>query len=85
MGAIREKMKADLDLRRFAESTKKEYLRRAQNFVAHYRRPPTELGPAETHAFFTHLVQEKKSARRPITCMSRRSSSSTPRRSAGRR
>ena len=43
MGAIREKMKADLDLRRFAETTKKEYLRRAQNFVAHYRRPPTEL------------------------------------------
>jgi integrase/recombinase XerD len=60
MGAIREKMKADLDLRRFAETTKKEYLRRAQNFVAHYRRPPTELGPAEIHAFFTHLVQEKK-------------------------
>ena len=60
MGAIREKMKADLDLRRFAETTKKEYLRRAQNFVAHYRRPPTELGPAEIHAFLTHLVQERK-------------------------
>ena len=47
MGAIRDKMKADLDLRRYAETTKKEYLRRAQNFVAHYRRPPTELGQAE--------------------------------------
>jgi site-specific recombinase XerD len=60
MGAIREKMKADLDLRRFAETTKKEYLRRAQNFVAHYRRPPTELGVAEIRGFLTHLVQERK-------------------------
>jgi integrase/recombinase XerD len=60
MGAIREKMKADLDLRRFAETTKKEYLRRAQNFVAHFRRPPTELGPAEIRAFLAHLVQERK-------------------------
>jgi site-specific recombinase XerD len=35
-------------------------LRRAQNFVAHYRWPPTELGPAEIREFFTYLVQERK-------------------------
>jgi integrase/recombinase XerD len=60
MGAIRDKMKADLELRRYAETTKKEYLRRAQNFVAHYRRPPTELGQSEIRKFLLHLVQEKK-------------------------
>jgi hypothetical protein len=60
MGAIRDKMKADLELRRYAETTKREYLRRAQNFVAHYRRPPTDLGQSEIRKFLLHLVQEKK-------------------------
>ncbi|MGD0680219.1 MAG: site-specific integrase, partial [Polyangiaceae bacterium] len=59
-GSDPRKDEADLDLRRFAETTKKEYLRRAQNFVAHYRRPPTELGPAEIREFLTYLVQERK-------------------------
>ena len=47
MGAIRDKMKADMELRGYAETTKKEYLRRAENFVAHYGRPPTELGQTD--------------------------------------
>ena len=44
MGATRDKMQADLELRAFAATTKKEYLRRAHNFVAYHKRPPTELG-----------------------------------------
>jgi site-specific recombinase XerD len=57
---IREKMTADLELRGFASTTKKEYLRRAQNFVAHYRRPPIELGEQEVREFLLHLVNERK-------------------------
>lgn len=38
MGTIRDKMRDDLDLRGFASTTKKEYLQRAQNFVAYYHR-----------------------------------------------
>jgi site-specific recombinase XerD len=60
MGAIRDKMKADMELRGYAETTKKEYLRRAQNFVAHYGRPPTELGQTEIRKFLLHLVKERK-------------------------
>lgn len=60
MGAIRDKMKADLDLRAFAATTQKEYLRRAQNFVAYYGRAPTELGEQEIREFLLHLVNEKK-------------------------
>jgi len=60
MGLIRDKMKADLALRGFADTTKKEYLRRAQNFVAHYRRPPTQLGEPEIRKFLLYLVNERK-------------------------
>jgi len=47
MGATRDKMQADLELRAFASTTKKEYLRRAHNFVAYHGRPPMELGEQE--------------------------------------
>jgi site-specific recombinase XerD len=60
MGTIRDKMKADLDLRGFASTTKKEYLQRAQNFVAYHQRPPTELGEQEVRKFLLYLVNEKK-------------------------
>ena len=38
MGTIRDKMTADLELRGLASTTKKEYLRRAHNFIAYHRR-----------------------------------------------
>ena len=60
MGTIRDKMRDDLDLRGFASTTKKEYLQRAQNFVAYYHRPPTELGEREVREFLLYLVNEKK-------------------------
>ena len=60
MGTIRDKMRDDLDLRGFASTTKKEYLQRAHNFVAHYHRPPSELGEREVREFLLYLVNEKK-------------------------
>lgn len=60
MGTIRDKMTADLDLRGFASTTKKEYLQRAHNFVAYYHRPPMELGEREVREFLLYLVNEKK-------------------------
>ena len=60
MGTIRDKMRDDLDLRGFASTTKKEYLQRAQNFVAYYHRPPAELGEREVREFLLYLVNEKK-------------------------
>jgi site-specific recombinase XerD len=60
MGTIRDKMAADLELRGLASTTKKEYLQRAHNFVAYYRRPPRELGEAEVREFLLYLVNEKK-------------------------
>jgi len=62
MGAIRDKMKADLELRGFALTTQSEYLRRARNFVAFHGRSPTEMGEGEIRKFLLHLVKEKKVA-----------------------
>jgi integrase/recombinase XerD len=68
MGQIAERMKADLELRGFAATTKKEYLRRAHNFVAHYGRSPTALGEEEVRGFLLHLVNKKQAG--PAThCM----------------
>src|SRR5678815_3291823 len=60
MGTIRDKMTADLDLRGFASTTKKEYLQRAQNFVTYHQRSPSELGEQEVREFLLYLVNEKK-------------------------
>jgi integrase/recombinase XerD len=59
MGQIAQKMKDDLKLRGFAETTQKEYLQRARNFVAHYRCSPTKLGEPEIRKFLLDLVNEK--------------------------
>jgi integrase/recombinase XerD len=58
MGHIREKMKADLELRGLATSTQNDYLRRAHNFVAYHRRSPTEMGEREIRDFLLHLRQK---------------------------
>ena len=60
MGSIRDKMTADLDLRGFASTTKKEYLQRAHNFVAYHRRPAAELGEQEIREFLLYLVNERR-------------------------
>jgi site-specific recombinase XerD len=60
MGTIREKMKADLELRGFAASTQKEYLRRARSFVAYHGRSPAEMGEQEIREFLLHLVNNRK-------------------------
>lgn len=60
MGTIREKMKADLDLRGCALTTKKEYLQRARNFVAFHGRSPAAMGEPEIRKFLLNLVNEKR-------------------------
>ena len=59
MGQIRERMEADLKLKGFARTTRKEYLLRARQFVAYYRRSPEQLGEEEVRKFLLHLVEER--------------------------
>jgi integrase/recombinase XerD len=60
MGQLREKMKADLKLRRYRAGTIYSYLECAKKFVAFHRRPPTEMGEAEIRKYLMYLVEERR-------------------------
>jgi site-specific recombinase XerD len=55
MGAVYEKMKADLKLRRYSARTEKSYLYYAARFVRHFGRPPAQMGKVEIREFLTML------------------------------
>lgn len=59
MGQLREKMKADLKLRRYRARTVGEYLRCARKFVEYHRRRAEEMGEAEVQQFLLYLVEER--------------------------
>jgi site-specific recombinase XerD len=59
MGRIRERMEADLELKGFARTTRKEYLLRVRHFVAHFGRSPDELGEKDVRQFLLHLVRDR--------------------------
>lgn len=60
MGALRDKMDGDLKLRGRSDSTRATYLRCARSFVAHYGKPPAEMGRDEVRDFLLHLIEERK-------------------------
>jgi len=60
MGELRDRMEADLRLRRRSERTCVAYLRCVRAFAAYHRRSPAELGEPEVRAFLTHLVEERR-------------------------
>lgn len=59
MGQLREKMKADLKLRRYKPGTIEGYLLCAKKFAAYHRRPPAEMGEEEVRKYLLHLVDER--------------------------
>jgi integrase/recombinase XerD len=62
VGQLRDRMKADLELGGYAEGTREEYVRCAQNFAAHYMRSPAELGETEVRCYLLHLLRVKDAA-----------------------
>jgi site-specific recombinase XerD len=60
MGKTRDKMIQDLQLRRYAPSTCKNYVDCARAFVAYHGRPAEQMGEREVRQFLLHLVLEKK-------------------------
>ncbi len=62
MGEVCTRMTEDLKLRAYRSGTVKEYLRCARAFVAHYMRPPSELGEKEIRTYLLHLLVVKKLA-----------------------
>ena len=65
MGAVYEKMQADLKLRRYSPRTEKSYLYYAARFVRHFGRSPAEMGKTEIRQFLLALQERGESAREP--------------------
>jgi site-specific recombinase XerD len=62
MGELRDRMEADLRLRRRSASTCRVYLQCVRAFAAYHHRSPADLGEPEVRAFLTHLVDERRVA-----------------------
>jgi site-specific recombinase XerD len=60
MGKLQDKMIEDLQLRRYAPSTCRQYVDCARSFVAYHMRSPEQLGERDVRRFLLYLVQEKK-------------------------
>ena len=56
---LRRRMEQDMVLKNFAESTKKTYLNRVDNFSRYFGRPPEELGTEEIRKYLHHLIVER--------------------------
>lgn len=62
MGLTKEKMKADLELRRYAKTTQDTYISYAEKFITYFMRPAEQLGESEIRQFLLHLIREKKAS-----------------------
>ena len=60
MGAIRERMIKEMELRGLAAATKKSYLTCCRVFVAHFMKSPEQLRAEDVRAFLLHLMRERK-------------------------
>ena len=59
MAVFHDRMLEDLELRNLKPSTRRQYLIGMRRLVAHYMRPPTELGPRDIQCFLLHLLRVK--------------------------
>lgn len=56
---LRDKLKADLEVRGMQPHTVRSYVGCVQRFCAYHGRPPGRMGLAEIDAYLKHLVQDK--------------------------
>ena len=57
MGRLHDRMEQDLKLKNVSPATRKIHLMYARKFVAHYGRPPTELGDRQIRLYLLHLIE----------------------------
>jgi len=60
MGAIRDRMLREMELRGLSAATKKSYLTCCRVFVAHFMKSPEQLGAEDVRTFLVHLMRERK-------------------------
>jgi Phage integrase, N-terminal SAM-like domain len=62
MGAIRDRMIEEMELRGMAAATKRSYLTCCRLFVAHFMRSPEQLGAEQVKIFLLHLQRVRKAS-----------------------
>jgi integrase/recombinase XerD len=60
MGALRDRMIQEMQLRGFRERTQESYLHVITEMAKHYRRSPAELSVEEVRGFVQHLIVDRK-------------------------
>ena len=60
MGFLRDKMRADLELRGYSIRTQREYVREAKRFAGHYMKSPCQMGLDEAERYILHLLRVRK-------------------------
>jgi site-specific recombinase XerD len=68
MGALRDRMEADLRVRGRSDSTCEVYLGCAKRFAAHFMRPPEQMGAGEVCEFLKHLVEVEEVKPATLAC-----------------
>ncbi len=60
MGALRNRMIEEMDLRNFAPATQKSYLYAVARLAKHYKRPPDRLNKEQIRSYLLYLSTERK-------------------------
>jgi integrase/recombinase XerD len=59
MTAFRQRMREDLQIRKYAPRTVRCYTRSVAEFAQHFNRPPDQLGSEEIRAWQLYLMRER--------------------------
>ena len=62
MGAIKERMKQDLEIRGLSENTQQSYLTCVKQFVGHFMISPERLGLNDIRSYQLYLIRERNVA-----------------------
>jgi site-specific recombinase XerD len=60
MGDLKEKMRADLELRNYRPGTVSTYLRQAERFAEYFDRSPAEMGEEQIREYLLQVIRDKK-------------------------
>jgi site-specific recombinase XerD len=62
MGAIKEKMKRDIEIRGLSKRTQESYLGCVKQFVKYFMKSPDQLSLEDIHTYQLHLIRDRKVA-----------------------
>lgn len=63
MGALRERMEREMELRRMAVRTRQAYTQQVAALAKHYRRSPDRIAESEVQQYLVHLIEVRKLSR----------------------